>query len=73
MIVLRTFHDSVEWRIKYDDGSRSTGLKMKKKTKTRRSKMIMIIIISRSRFVRERRFGGLVVKTMWHNGGEGGK
>lgn len=31
MIVLRTFHDFVEWRIKYDDGSRSTGLKMKKK------------------------------------------
>jgi len=43
-----------------------------KKKKTRRSKIITIIIIirrRRNRFVRKRRFGGFVEKTMWHNDG----
>jgi len=49
-----------------------------KNKKTRRSKIIIMITIiiiiirrrrRRNRFVRERRFGGFIVKTMWHNDG----
>lgn len=68
------FHKSTEGAHYDDDDSRSMRIVANKKKKTRRSKIITIIIIivirrRRNRFVRERRFGGFVEKTMWHNDG----